>query len=183
MGHLGGRGEGVRGDFVRVTARANRMAELDKADQDPGVFASNPITQEQVRTLPVQSGHRANSQDQFSGSDRLAQVLIGARIEACQDVFVLGKGADHDDRNIVRVRIGFELPGTLQAVHVGHHHVHDDDIRRVFLDAFDGPVAVDGLADPVPRALQAILAEHPVDSFIVDDEYAYLTVALFAHRF
>ena len=71
---------------------------------------------------------RAHARDQRQFGDRLGQKIVGARFEAAHAVGRLVERGHHDDRNVVRRRIGLEPPAHFEAVHVGHHDVEQDEV-------------------------------------------------------
>ena len=67
--------------------------------------------------------------DQRRLVDRLGQVLVGAGLEAGDDVLGIGLGGDQDDRHERQRRVGLEPTADLDAVQLGHHDVEQDQVR------------------------------------------------------
>ena len=62
--------------------------------------------------------------------DRLQQVVGSAELEAVQLRAVVAERSDENDRNLRQQRVRLEQPAGLVAVHAGHHHVEQDQLRR-----------------------------------------------------
>ena len=61
--------------------------------------------------------------------ERLVDVVDGADVEAFLLVDLLGLGGEEDDGNVARGGNVLESPADFIAVHAGHHHVEQDEIR------------------------------------------------------
>ena len=56
--------------------------------------------------LPAQ--YRRNPGAQDCRIERLSQVIVGAEFDAFRYFLSIRVGADHDDRNVSRIRVGFD---------------------------------------------------------------------------
>ncbi len=76
---------------------------------------------------------------QLARADRLGHVVVGAGVEAGEDVVLLRAAADDDDVGAHRLA---DPPGDLQPVHLGHRHVDGRQGRAVLAGEGDavGPV-------------------------------------------
>ena len=59
---------------------------------------------------------------------RLGEEVIGPGLQAAHPVFQLVKGGHHDDRNMLRGRLGLETLAHFDAVNARHHHVEEHNI-------------------------------------------------------
>src|SRR5579862_611355 len=61
----------------------------------------------------------------------LGQVTVHAGLPTAEHVRILGLRREHDDRDIARARILFERLQDFEAVHVRHHYVEHNQVRRL----------------------------------------------------
>ncbi len=81
----------------------------------------------------------------LNGVERLGHIVVRPDIEAQDLVRVLALGCEEDDRDILALP---ELGGGADPVHVGHHHVHEDEMDLPLLhdlQRFQSVVSVIGL--------------------------------------
>src|SRR6185437_11018919 len=104
-------------------------------------------------------------------------VVDRADIEALLLVDLLGLGGEEDDGNVARGGNVLESPADFIAVHAGHHHVEQDEIRLLCRGS-DGQrlFAVGGNFRPV-RILQHPRDDGDVGRRVVDDQDELLVVA------
>ena len=76
----------------------------------------------------LQPRQRAHARDQHDVGDGLGQEIVGAGFQSAIAVGRAVERGDHHDGNVVRGRIGLEAAADFEAVHVGHHHVEQDDV-------------------------------------------------------
>ncbi|MET4846215.1 hypothetical protein ABIF62_006710 [Bradyrhizobium japonicum] len=76
----------------------------------------------------LQPRQRAHARDQHDVGDRLGEEIVGAGFQPAIAVGGAVERGDHHDGNVVRRRIGLETAADFKAVHVGHHHVEQDDV-------------------------------------------------------
>ncbi len=67
--------------------------------------------------------------DQVVGQIRLGQVAICPGIETSANLLWVGQRRQDNNRQIIIRRFGPHLPQEFQTVHIGQHHVEDDNIR------------------------------------------------------
>jgi hypothetical protein len=72
--------------------------------------------------------HGAHAQHQLADAERLDHVVVGADLEADDDVDLLGLGGHHDHRQAPRPLAGADLLAHLRAGHVGEHEVEQDEV-------------------------------------------------------
>ena len=65
---------------------------------------------------------------EFGGMGGLGQVIVGADFEAGHLVVQLGLGGEHQDGDVGCLGVGAQPAGDFVAVHLGHHHVQQDQI-------------------------------------------------------
>ena len=182
LGHVGHGGDGAVQDFVQAPTTSDGPTEFDQTSQNADVLSAHLVAAEQVSLALILAGHRPDPEGQFRGPNRFGQVFVGPGFETGQDILVLGQGADHDDGNVAGVGIGFQPACTFETVQVRHHHVHDDDVRGVLIDAGEGFVAVNRLAHLVTRMLQETPAERLIGRLVVHHEHGRPVVACWAGR-
>lgn len=104
--------------------------------------------------------------------DGLGDVVIGAGVQAGDDLLAVGQGGDHDDGEFRGVVGGAEEAQEVQTGHAGHHLVEEDEVVFGALDGLEGFRAVGSDIDGVAGALQAAGEHVAVGLFVVDDEKA-----------
>jgi len=89
-----------------------------------------------IRVIPPWSRLTTSNPDQVLqgcnqvvGQIRLGQVAICPGIETSANLLWIGQRRQDNDRQIIIRRFGPHLPQELQTVHIGQHHVEDDNIR------------------------------------------------------
>ena len=104
---------------------------------------------------------------QFLHVERLGNIGIGTRLQALQFVLHLGLRRQHDDGQLRDLRVLLDALQHGDAVHLGHHHVADDEVvvavRQQHLQAL---LAVGGVVELVAVAQ------------LVDDVVGYLVVVV-----
>src|SRR6056297_3348705 len=91
-----------------------------------------------------------NLSNQLSGVDRFGNVSIHATGQALFAVAVHGMGGEGDNRSPAISRLFFrraQLAGSLITIHFGHLDVHQDQIKILGSDRFEGFYAVVGKVD------------------------------------
>ncbi|MHC2196102.1 hypothetical protein ACVJF1_008735 [Bradyrhizobium diazoefficiens] len=76
----------------------------------------------------LQPRQRAHACDQHDVGDGFGQEIVGARFQPAVAVGRAVERRHHHDGDVVRRRIGLQTAADLEAVHVGHHHVEQDDV-------------------------------------------------------
>ena len=72
--------------------------------------------------------HRPDAQRQLLHAERLADVVVGAGLEAGDAVVGVAQGGEHDDRHVRPVDVAQDA-AHLQAAEAGQHHVEHDHVR------------------------------------------------------
>ena len=130
-----------------------------------------------LRLQRLQTQHGAHAGEQGRLLDRLDEIVVGAVVEALDDVLEVALGGQHDDRHERQAGVGLQRLEGFDAVHARHHDVENDDVgfqRAGLFEAFD---AVAGGRDLVALRAQAQLDDLPVVGIVIDDE----DEGLFAH--
>ena len=121
-----------------------------------------------VQRLGAQIGAHARNQRRML--DRLGQILVGAGIQAMHDVLQRGFRGHQDDRHVRQRSIGPNLPGDLEAIQLGHHHVEEHEVGQQRTNRLQRLLAVDRLRGLVAPARQARLQDLAVVRVVVDDQ-------------
>lgn len=89
------------------------------------------------------------------GSDRLVDVVDGPQRQAVRLRTLLHLGGQEDHRDLPRLRHLLQRLHHLIAIHLGHHHVEQDQVYPgAGREDLQRPLAADGDLDPVVRAEQ-----------------------------
>ncbi len=73
--------------------------------------------------------NRTHSQQQFSGAERLRQIVICAAFEAGNAIGLFALGSQHDDGHL---GLGANHPQHLEAIDAGQHDIENDEVVGVF---------------------------------------------------
>ena len=131
---------------------------------------------EPLRLLPdgivegLDPQHRTHAGSQRGVIDRLCQVVVGAAVEASDDVRGVGLGGDQDHRDEGQRQIGLEALDGLDAVQSRHHDVEQHEIGEQFACLVERGDAVAGGRDLVAEAFEPHLQDLDIVRDIVDDE-------------
>ena len=166
-GRAGQRGEDLELDVGRrddlAVARDGALAGIDPqaADLDRalvvGVRARHPGAAQRGLHPRAELAHR----------ERLGDVVVRAELEAEDLVDLLGLGREHDDRH--GLALGAQAPADLEAVHARQHHVEDDQVEDLLVEARERFSAVRRLHHFVPIALERE-GKKCLDRLLVVDE-------------
>ncbi len=128
---------------MNVTAGAlhtvRQAIDADLAERD-AVFR-------QARTDAAQ--HGADACHQFDHGERLDDIVVGAGVEAADTVALFRARRQHDDRQVAGIALGTQAAADLDARHLGHHPVADQQVGHALADHHQRLVAVDRHADLV----------------------------------
>src|SRR5260370_40789008 len=75
--------------------------------------------------------HGLNAGNQLAGFKRVGQIVVGTHFEPDDSIRYVAARGEHDDRDPAALA---DLATDGEAVHVGKHHVENQDIRRVTLE-------------------------------------------------
>ena len=92
---------------------------------------------------------------ELGGLERLGHVVVGAGLEAADDVGGVRLGGQHHDRN---VGLGADLAADFDAVHAGKHQVQQHEVRLRGAEDVQGLSAVSA-----EDRLEAVIAQHNTD--------------------
>ncbi len=109
---------------------------------------------------------------QALGTHRLHQVIERLYFECIQRVFVVGGDENHRGR-VIALR---QMARDLDAVHVGHVHVEQNDVGLQAVGFLEPADATFGFADQLQRHLFGTIAQHLAKTrarrwFVVDDHH------------
>ena len=76
----------------------------------------------------LQPRQRAHARHQHDVGDRLGEEIVGAGFQPAHAVGGAVERGDHHDGNEMRRRVRLQPAAHLEAVHVGHHDVEQDDV-------------------------------------------------------
>ncbi len=94
--------------------------------QTPGVEADHLGLALLTEADPAQQGLDPGLQ--LAGAEGLADVVIGAQLQADDPVGLVGAGGEHDDRHLGQARVFAHPAAEAEAVLVGQHHVEDRQV-------------------------------------------------------
>ena len=115
---------------------------------------------------------RLDAAYQKFGLDRLGNIVVGSGSEPCELLLLFAEGREKDDHRLLQRRVAAQGPAGFDAVHRGHHHVEQDQVRpmcRSLLQTF-GSVA--GRIYFVARLGQVVTDEFEDVVFVVDEQDA-----------
>ncbi len=116
---------------------------------------------------------RPDAGEDDAGTDRFGDVVHGATVEAAFFVFRPIHGRDKNDRDVPCGRCGPQLGENLVAIHFGHHHIEQDEVRgRCAERNLQGTTARVGGAYPIGR-LQQLAEDTEVLRGVIHDEYGW----------
>ena len=87
---------------------------------------------------------------------------------------LLALGRQHDDRDVLRARVGAQTPADLEAVDAGQHQVEHDEVGQLAARLGQTGLAVGGRDDVVVLAREMVPDELDEVGFVVDHEDAGL---------
>jgi hypothetical protein len=108
------------------------FGELDReALQHPGLFVEGRVALLDLLQGIAQQQVGVHTRAHDGGVERLVDVIDRAELEPLSLILGFGPGGQKDHRNGRGLRIGLEPPTDLVAIHVGHRHVEQDQVRLV----------------------------------------------------
>ena len=174
--HVGGEGVAVVGIVVEVGVDKPEGAAEELL---VGRFRGDDDAAGLVGTLLVVFGLDAlavlddvvDAQLEVAEAEGLREILVGSEEQRLLLVFVLRLGGEEDDGQMAVVGVVLDCLRELVAVHLGHHHVGDDEVEVFLPDDVEGLATVLGSIDAVGRS-QQLLHEHEEFDIVFDDEQA-----------
>ena len=115
---------------------------------------------------------RRHAGPQDHGVERLREVVRRAELDGSRDGLDLVDRRDHDDRNRPEHRVGAHPLEDLEAVHLRHHDVEEDEVDRPRGQRLEGGASVHRGLDLVAERLEAAHQKVSIDLGVVDDEEA-----------
>jgi len=138
---------GQSGEGIAV----GQLAELALQLQDPG---PGPHPRQELRPM-----------------DRLAHELIGAHVQSGDRLVGRALGGEEEDEHVMRQVQPAHPAAQLQAVHVRHVPVGDEEVRAFRLHGLQGLAPVAHLAHAVARPLQPRREEPQHHRVVVDQQH------------
>ncbi|SST11196.1 Uncharacterised protein [Acinetobacter baumannii] len=144
----------------------------------------HPLFVEQVLVVPDDQvallQHRSLQQVQAShGVDlgfedhpvvRLGEEVVAARLQALHQRLGFAEGGEEDDRHQLLAGLLLDPPGSLEAIHHRHHHVHQDQLRPLGLEQRHRLQAVAGGQHAMPLAADDGRQQQAVGRVVLGDE-------------
>src|SRR5579884_2322935 len=112
--------------------------------------------------------HRAQADE----AEGLVDEAVGPGGAAVLDVVGARERGEEDDRDVPRLGVALDAAAGLQAVDARHHHVEDDEVGTLRLQALQPLLAVGGGVDVVALDAQVHRDDVEEAGVIVDDEDA-----------
>ena len=66
---------------------------------------------------------------QFLLIEGLDDIILAAGVKTFDDICLLGKRGEKNDRDILIFRIFFQFAAERETIHAGHHHVQENNVR------------------------------------------------------
>ncbi len=118
--------------------------------------------------LGAQQG--AQPREQRHVVDRLGQEVVGTAFQAAHAIVRIGQRGHHHDGDMLGLLQGLEPPAGLEAVHVRHHDVEQDDVRCLGAGERDRLLAAACQRHLVVFAPELGFEQLPVREHVVHDE-------------
>lgn len=112
---------------------------------------------------------------QFNG---FGEIVVHASGEAAVAIAGHGEGGESDDGRALETGQGAQTAGGFEAVHLRHHHIHEDKLRAELLRLGDALETVASHEDLVAMTLEIIVDEHGDRLGILDQQDGGALIAL-----
>ncbi|MNF66341.1 hypothetical protein D3C84_481310 [compost metagenome] len=125
------------------------------------------------RTLLAETGAAQQGLDarqQLARAERLAQVVVGAQLQADHPVGLVGAGGEHDHRHRGEALVLAHPAAQAETVLVGQHHIENHQVRRLRGHGRAEPRAVADRAHLETGAAQVCLQQFANLLVVVDQE-------------
>jgi hypothetical protein len=113
---------------------------------------------------------RPDSGEHFFALERLVDEVNRAELEPSHFLASLGERGQENDRAIASARIRLQAGAGFEAVHVRHHDVEQDQVRRRPLRDGDRVLAAPGGEQPVAVALERLVEHLKIRRVVVDQQ-------------
>ena len=120
----------------------------------------------------LQPHQTLDARHQLEVVDRLGQKIVGASLQAAHAISHLVERGHHNDRDMRGRRIAFQPAADLEAVHVRHHDIEQDNVDLAVLAGLDGIGPVQGGQHLEILGQQPHFEELHIGGDVVDDEDA-----------
>jgi hypothetical protein len=130
---------------------------------DPAGAAAHAATP--TRAGPAQQ--RAHPGHQLAGAVGLGEVVVGAEVEAEQQIVLGRAGGQHDDRDR---RVDPQHPAHVEPVDLGQHEVEDDQVGDLAAGVLQGAAAVVDHRHGVALALEVHADQLRLLHVVLDDQ-------------
>src|SRR5215216_2808098 len=108
--------------------------------------------------------------DQLLWVERLADEALGAPRRRGPHRVLFDLAAEHDHRDRADAMPLVDPPEHLPPVHLGHHHVEEDQVGRLLLEHLQALLGAPRFAHGVPLHLEVDAYELPETLVVVDDQ-------------
>ena len=141
---IGQQGRQITG-FLRCTENESRLGQAAEH-----VALTFYLLGQSLATVIITRGSR-NDSEQGIGSKGLGQVVVGTGLEAFEHLAVSRHAGLHDDGKMHRFGPGFHPAQHINAVHVGHQAIQQNDMKacRLGIDQIPSRLTRVGLNDQI----------------------------------
>lgn len=125
----------------------------------------------------AQLEHVAQPRLELAPVDRFGEKVACAAVERVVAHVALVAGGDHQDGQIVAVAVRADAADELQAVHLGHHVIDDDEVGLIGqapLERRGG--ALEGVGPGIGSAVDELADQGQVEQRVIDDRDLHRTV-------
>ena len=111
---------------------------------------------------------RAHARHELTGLERFRDVVVAAHLESAHALLDVAFARHENDRRKLHGRVLAHSPAEFEAVELGHHHVHDDQVRQLLFDHRQCAPGLAAVRAHEARAAQTIVDQRRVE-LVVDD--------------
>ena len=178
-------------DAPGLAGQRRQQLEFDRGERHPGAVV------DRLETVPVQgqaalgrglggvtgaAQHRLDPRHHFPGAERLADVVVGADLQAQQAVHLFHAGGDHQNRHLGETA---DRLAHFHAVAVGQHQVQQHRVEITVAHALFGVGGAAGLLRLEMAVAQIVRQQLRQPGLILDDQnfrhVPFLSFAVEAH--
>jgi hypothetical protein len=115
---------------------------------------------------------RPDARDELAHPERLGQIVVRAALETVDLVGLLAPRGQHEDREVLEVRLPPDRAADGNAVEARQHHVEHDQIERLGARLLKAAQAIPGRR--CSQAFEAEVQQHQLADvrIVLDDEHA-----------